>query len=517
MATPFTCFSPSPILSSSAASNHRKPDPNSRKPPPSSSSNWWTPLFGWSSDPEYINNPAAQKIYMDVDIEPSKGVPNLSKGVPSKGVPDASKDVPDMMARHKMASSSRGLLTLFPDLNETTGERTGAVSREPQPNTTGFAPLNFPMQSVEQKMAVQTDVEANQYTLKACVESMTAVTNLSHRLQSRTNEVQQLNSQLALLQRMYKDARAEISVLRAENKELKRKATVMFRFGGPPYAAVEEQGVGNLLGGLGSTEATPSRAVQDGGKKKRPAAEAYELHSPLPVRRCRRQVVCVTGGSSFIGSWLVRLLLDRGYTVHATVKDLKDEKETKHLEVLEGAESRLFQIDLLDYDSIVAAITGSSGVFHLASPCIIDQVKDPERELLEPAIKGTLNVLTAAKELGVRWVVVTSSISAITPSPNWPADKVKNKDCWTDVEYCKQNGLWYPLSKTLAEKAAWEFTKEKGLDVVVVNLGTVMGPIIPPALNASMLVLLRFLQGCTEIYENFFMGPVHVKEQKSCS
>ncbi|KAL7162363.1 hypothetical protein ACSBR2_042779 [Camellia fascicularis] len=57
MATPFTCFSPSPILSSSAASNHRKPDPNSRKPPPSSSSNWWTPLFGWSSDPEYINNP----------------------------------------------------------------------------------------------------------------------------------------------------------------------------------------------------------------------------------------------------------------------------------------------------------------------------------------------------------------------------------------------------------------------------------------------------------------------------
>ncbi|CAL5375834.1 unnamed protein product [Camellia sinensis] len=78
---------------------------------------------------------------------------------------------------------------------------------------------------------------------------------------------------MALLQRMYKDARAEISVLRAENKELKRKATVMFRFGGPPYAAVEEQGVGNLLGGLGSTEATPSRAVQDGGKKKRPAAE----------------------------------------------------------------------------------------------------------------------------------------------------------------------------------------------------------------------------------------------------
>ncbi|THG08038.1 hypothetical protein TEA_011872 [Camellia sinensis var. sinensis] len=169
------------------------------------------------------------------------------------------------------ASSSRGLLTLFPDLNESTRERTGAVALEPQPSAPEFAPLNFPMRSVEQRMAVQTDIEANQYTLKSCVETMTAVTNLSHRLQSRTNEVQQLNAQLALLQRMYKDARAEISVLKAENKELKRKASFMFRFGGPPYAAVEEQGVVIMPSGVGNTEATPARAAQDGGKKKRPA------------------------------------------------------------------------------------------------------------------------------------------------------------------------------------------------------------------------------------------------------
>ncbi|KAF5933108.1 hypothetical protein HYC85_029279 [Camellia sinensis] len=176
-------------------------------------------------------------------------------------------------ATQNMASSSRGLLTLFPDLNELTREITGVVALETQPSAPEFAPLNFPMRSVEQRMAVQSDVEANQYTLKSCVETMTAVTNLSNRLQSRTNEVQQLNAQLALLQRMYKDARAEISVLKAENKELKRKATVMFRFGGPPYAAVEEQGVVIMPSGVGNTEATPARAVQDGGKKKRPAAE----------------------------------------------------------------------------------------------------------------------------------------------------------------------------------------------------------------------------------------------------
>ncbi|XP_050226156.1 phenylacetaldehyde reductase [Mercurialis annua] len=227
------------------------------------------------------------------------------------------------------------------------------------------------------------------------------------------------------------------------------------------------------------------------------------------------ETVCVTGGSGCIGSWLVLFLLQRGYTVHATVKNLNDEKETEHLKSLEGATEsnlHLYQIDLLDYGSILSAITGCTGVFHLASPCIVDQVQDPQGQLLDPAIKGTVNVLTAAKEKGVRRVVVTSSISAITPSPNWPADIVKNEDCWTDVEYCKQNELWYPLSKTLAEKAAWEFAKEKGLDVVVVNPGTVMGPVISPTLNASMLMLVRLLQGCTETYHDFFMGSVHFKD-----
>ncbi|CAO2840042.1 unnamed protein product [Amaranthus hypochondriacus] len=226
------------------------------------------------------------------------------------------------------------------------------------------------------------------------------------------------------------------------------------------------------------------------------------------------KVVCVTGGSGYIGSYLVSLLLSRGYTVNATVKDLNNESETKHLEALEGAKThlRLFQLDLLDYDSILAAVSGTSGVFHIASPCIVDQVHDPQKELLDPAIKGTTNVLKAAKEAGVKRVVVTSSVSAISPNPNWPADVVRDENCWTDVEFCKQKELWYPLSKTLAEKAAWEFAKENGLDVVVVNPGTVMGPILPPTLNASMLMLLRLLQGCTETYENFFMGSVHVKD-----
>ncbi|KAK1357847.1 hypothetical protein POM88_051103 [Heracleum sosnowskyi] len=106
-----------------------------------------------------------------------------------------------------------------------------------------------------------------------------------------------------------------------------------------------------------------------------------ELDKKMESKDSKEKTVCVIGGCGFIGSWLVRLLLDRGYTVHATVKDLNDENETKHLKALEEHEShrlRIFQIDLLDYDSIVRAITGVNGVFHLASRCIIDKVVDPE-------------------------------------------------------------------------------------------------------------------------------------------
>ncbi|KAG9453613.1 hypothetical protein H6P81_006517 [Aristolochia fimbriata] len=228
----------------------------------------------------------------------------------------------------------------------------------------------------------------------------------------------------------------------------------------------------------------------------------------------KEKVVCVTGSSGFIGSWIVRLLLERGYTVHACVKNLDDEKETKHLRALDptGSRLRLFQIDLLNYDSLLAAIQKADGVLHVASPCIVDRVQDPESELLGPAVEGTKNVLSAAKASGVKRVVVTSSISAIIPSPKWPADAVKGEDCWTDLDYCKQKECWYPMSKTLAEKAAWEFAAENGLHVVVVNPGTVMGPVLPPTLNASMIMLLSLLQGCDEPYEDYYMGSVHVKD-----
>uniref|UniRef100_A0ACD5WCU6 Uncharacterized protein n=1 Tax=Avena sativa TaxID=4498 RepID=A0ACD5WCU6_AVESA len=230
------------------------------------------------------------------------------------------------------------------------------------------------------------------------------------------------------------------------------------------------------------------------------------------------ETVLVTGASGFIGSWLVRLLLARGYSVHAAVLNPDDKAETGHLLALAAAAGdegrvRFFRCDLLDGAAMLAAVRGCSGVFHLASPCTVDQVLDPQKELVVPAVEGTLNVLRAAKEAGgVRRVVVTSSVSAVVPCPGWPAGEVLDERCWTDIDYCDKNGVWYPASKALAEKAAWKFAEENGLDVVAVNPGTVLGEMIPPRVNASMAMFLRLLEGCTEEYKDFFIGPVHVED-----
>ncbi|PAN44338.1 hypothetical protein PAHAL_9G035800 [Panicum hallii] len=229
------------------------------------------------------------------------------------------------------------------------------------------------------------------------------------------------------------------------------------------------------------------------------------------------ETVLVTGASGFIGSTLVRCLLDRSYNVHAGVLNPDDKAETDHLLALAAGAGegrlRIFRCDLLDGAVLLDAVRGCLGVFHLASPCIIDPVSDPQKQLIVPAVEGTLNVLRAAKEAGgVRRVVVTSSNSAIIPSPGWPAGEVPDERCWTDIDYCEKNGLWYSVSKTLAEKVAWKFAEENGLDVVVVNPSCVMGPIIPATINSSMSVLLRLLQGCTEEYRDIFMGATHVED-----
>ncbi|TVU10049.1 hypothetical protein EJB05_43554 [Eragrostis curvula] len=199
------------------------------------------------------------------------------------------------------------------------------------------------------------------------------------------------------------------------------------------------------------------------------------------------ETVCVTGAGGYIASWLVKVLLSRGYTVHGTVRDLSDWK-TAHLKRLENASAnlKLFKADLLDYDGMAAAFAGCQGVFHVATP----------RQMLGPAITGTTNVLKAASAANVRRVVVASSMVAVEINPkDWPKDKIKDESCWSDKEFCRNNENWYSVAKITSEEFALEYGRRTGLDVVTINPAVVLGPLLQPTLNASCQFLVYFLKG----------------------
>ncbi|PON59079.1 NAD(P)-binding domain containing protein [Parasponia andersonii] len=226
------------------------------------------------------------------------------------------------------------------------------------------------------------------------------------------------------------------------------------------------------------------------------------------------RVVCVTGASGYIASWLVKFLLQRGYTVKASVRDPNDSRKTAHLTSLDGAKERLqlFKANLLDEGSFDSGIEGCEGVFHTASPFYHD-IEDPQAELIDPAVKGTLNVLNSiAKFPSIKRVVLTSSIAAVVYNgkPRTP-DVVVDETWFSDPNVCKESKLWYVLSKTLAEDAAWKFVKEKGIDLVTINPAMVIGPLLQPTLNTSAAAILNLINGA-QAFSNFSLGWVNVKD-----
>lgn len=222
----------------------------------------------------------------------------------------------------------------------------------------------------------------------------------------------------------------------------------------------------------------------------------------------------MTGASGYIASWLVKLLLERGYFVKASVRDPNNPKKVDHLLKLDGAKERLhlFKADLLEHGSFDAAVEGCLGVFHTASP-FYHKVTDPQAELIDPAVKGTLNVLgSCSKASSVKRVVVTSSMAAVAYNGRPRTPEVVVDETWfSDPDVCEKAKMWYVLSKTLAEDAAWKFAKEKGLDIVTINPAMVIGPLLQPTLNTSAEVIANLLNG-SETYANASFGWVNVKD-----
>ncbi len=224
--------------------------------------------------------------------------------------------------------------------------------------------------------------------------------------------------------------------------------------------------------------------------------------------------VLVTGGSGFIASHVILQLLAAGHTVRATVRDLKREPEVRALLKQGGAEPgerlQLFAAELMKDAGWAEAAQGCDYVLHVASPFPANVPKH-EDELIVPAREGALRVLRAARDAGVKRVVLTSSFAAVgygLPDQAKPFDETN----WTNLN---GEGLTaYVKSKTIAERAAWDWLAGEGggLELSVVNPVAVFGPVLGRDYATSILLVQRLMDGSVPACPRLWFGGVDVRD-----
>jgi dihydroflavonol-4-reductase len=207
------------------------------------------------------------------------------------------------------------------------------------------------------------------------------------------------------------------------------------------------------------------------------------------------QTVLVTGGSGFVASWCIVDLLQRGYAVRTTVRSSAKEPAVRKAiasAVDPGDRLAVFVADLTSDTGWDAAVAGCDYVLHVASPLGGAGSHDPD-SLIKPARDGALRVLRAAVRAGVKRVVMTSSVAASSlPVGN---EGLSDETVWTDPH--DKNLDTYRLSKTLAERAAWDFIKSEGGNTTLVTVlpGAVLGPVLSPDGLGSVQIVQRMLNG----------------------
>jgi len=208
-------------------------------------------------------------------------------------------------------------------------------------------------------------------------------------------------------------------------------------------------------------------------------------------------LVAVTGASGYIGSWCIKYLAENGYQVRGTVRSLKNPVKVQHLEDMKEV-VQLFEADLLMAGSFDDCFTGCSAVFHVASPFQL-AVDDPQKDLIDPAVKGTLNVLESCKKAGITRVVLTSSSAAIVEQdiyaePEKYEGKIFSEKDWNTTATLESSP--YFLSKVKAEKAAWAYCQENDIKLTTICPNFVMGPPLSPRTDStSVSMIMAIMKG----------------------
>ncbi len=224
--------------------------------------------------------------------------------------------------------------------------------------------------------------------------------------------------------------------------------------------------------------------------------------------------ILVTGGTGYIGSWVVKELLEKGYTVRMTVRDKSRKEKFLHFDTLAASAKgklELWEADLLKEGSFDKAASGSDAIIHVASPFTL-RFKDAQKELLDPALLGTRNVLNAATRSGtVKKVVLTSSVAAVF-GDNIDMQE-KGLEEFNEEHFnisSSSSHQPYSYSKVIAEQEAWKlFREQKQWKLVVINPSFVLGPSLTGHSDSESLNLMKdilkgkFYMGAPELYFGF--------------
>jgi dihydroflavonol-4-reductase len=228
----------------------------------------------------------------------------------------------------------------------------------------------------------------------------------------------------------------------------------------------------------------------------------------------RKKVVLVTGGSGFVGAHCIVQLLQQGYKVRTTLRSMNKKNEVLDMLRLGGValseNIEFIETDLMKDRNWDKAVENCDYVLHVASPIFLRAPKH-EDEMIRPAVEGTLRVLKAARDAGVKRVVMTSNFGAVGYS-HTDTTKIITEECWTDPN---EKGLSvYNKSKVLAERAAWDFIKKEGgaLELSVINPMGIFGPSLGPVLSSGFELLKKILDGTMKRIPNITLGIVDVRD-----
>lgn len=224
------------------------------------------------------------------------------------------------------------------------------------------------------------------------------------------------------------------------------------------------------------------------------------------------QPVLVTGGSGFIAGHCILQLAERGYPVRTTIRSLAKEQQVRDTLTAAGlpedADLTFVAADLTDDAGWAEACAGVDTVLHVASPVMPGHVKN-EDDVIKPAREGTLRVLRAASEADVRRVVLTSAFHAIGFGHPRGVTRFTD-DMWSPLDGPGMGA--YGRSKVLAERAAWDFAAETGLELTAMCPVAVMGPIMGHSITGSNQMILGMLTGKMPVIANVAVPIVDVRD-----